>query len=196
MSGRKGHGRHIRRIPEGERYQLPCFQKVWKKCFLTHHDLPGKDDIAAVEAKRSLGCVEDELTSFLDISDGSGSPCEADEVKWYCEGRTSLEKVQRGIGEAATIVAVWIDDRNSPHLNGAGRVRLCQKLLTPHGLYRYLQQPVWSLSDLLSFGPLLTCYLSATNTIMKQMQSEGLCEKSTHSTSCTRNSLGVVTSQT
>jgi hypothetical protein len=143
MPGPKTHGRQTGRILE-ERYPVDCFDKIFYKHFFTHHDLPGKDDIAAVDAKRGLGCVEDELTSFLGISDGSGSPCEGDEVKWYCEGGSSLEKVQRGIGEAATRQAAWIDDRNSPHLTGAGRARLCGKLLTAHGLYQYLKQPVWS----------------------------------------------------
>lgn len=86
--------------------------------------------------------MDDELTIFLDVCDDLGSPCEADEVKRYCEGCADLREVQEGIGEAGTWGAVWIDDRNSPDLTGKGNVRICGKLSTT-GLLRHLKQPVW-----------------------------------------------------
>ena len=104
-----------------------------------HHDLIGKDDVPAVESKRRFGCLDDDLTFFLEFTDGSGSFCGTNEVKWYCKGGASLEEVERGSGEAGTRRAAWIDDRNSLHLMGKGSVRLCGEWLTATGLLRYLK---------------------------------------------------------
>jgi len=127
---------------EGERYPLQCFKKVWYEWFFAHHDLHGKDDIAAAEAKKSLGCVEDPLTSFLDVCDSWGSPCESDEVRWRCEGGPSLEEVQGGIGEYGLRRSAWIDDRNSPHLRGTGHARLYDSRVSSTSLLKHLKQPV------------------------------------------------------
>lgn len=132
----------VREIGKQERrYSFQCLQNAWYDCFFVHRDQIGKDDISALNVKRSLGDVEDELTIFLQTSDGSGSSSEANKVKWYCEGSTSLD-VDRGVGEAGTRQTAWVDDRNSPHLTGKGSVRLCGKLLTATELLRYLKQPV------------------------------------------------------
>jgi hypothetical protein len=145
MFAQRGHRKGAERIAQRGRYPLKCFENSWSKCFFDHHDLSGKDDVPAVDAKKSLGDVEnDKLTSFLQVSDGLRSPCEADEVKRYCEGGASLEEVQDGFGEAGTRLAAWTDDRNSPDLTGIGSVRLQGKLLTATGLLRHMKQPVWT----------------------------------------------------
>jgi hypothetical protein len=109
--------------------------------FFTRHDLAGKDDVSAVEAKRSIGEVGDEWTIFLQDSDDLGYLCEADEVKRYCEG-VSLDDVEAGVGEAGERRAAWVDDRSSVDLTGSGSVRPCDNPLTAKGLLRYLKQPV------------------------------------------------------
>jgi hypothetical protein len=110
---------------------------------------------------RNLSGIEDELALFLQVSDDSGSPCEADEVKRYCQGRASLKEVYDGVGDAGIRLASWIDDRNSPRLTGKGSARLGTKRLTATGLLRYLQQPVWILLDLPLF-----CLDSATHIVV------------------------------
>jgi hypothetical protein len=110
---------------------------------------------------RNLSGIEDELAFFLQVSDDSGSPCEADEVKRYCQGRASLKEVYDGVGDAGIRLASWIDDRNSPRLTGKGSARLGTKRLTATGLLRYLQQPVWILLDLPLF-----CLDSATHIVV------------------------------
>jgi hypothetical protein len=125
----------------GGRYPLRCFKNAWYDCFFIHHDLTEKDNVPAVEKLKNMGSVEDELTIFLQVSEDLGSPCEADEVKRYCEG-VRLEEVHKGLGEAGTRRAAWVDDRNSPILSGSGNVRLCQSPLTATGLLRRLKQPV------------------------------------------------------
>lgn len=187
MSGQRPQGERAAGIPEGGLYTLQSFDNTgWYKCFFIHHDLHGKDDIPAVDAKKHLGCIEDELTSFLHVSDEFASSCEADEVKRYCEGGASLDDVQHGIGDAVTRPAAWIDDRNSPQLSGRGRVRLCGKLLTATELLRHLKQPVWIAPDLLDRTK-FSHDTSDTNTVMSRMQSDGLCKTFKHPISCTRN---------
>lgn len=142
MLGQRGQRKRTERVPQGGLYQLQCFQNVWYECFFTHHNRTGKDDVPAVDDKKSLGGMGDKLAIFLQVADGLGSPCEADGVKRYCEG-VSLEDVQDGVGEGGTRLAAWIDDRNSPHLTGSGNVRHCKNPLTATGLLRYLKKPVW-----------------------------------------------------
>ena len=143
MSARSAHTKQAGRIPD--RYRLQCFENAWYDCFSTHHDHSGKDDVPFIDANKNWGDVEDNLISFLQVSDGMRSPCEADEVKRYCEGGASLQEIQEGIDEAGTRQAARIDDRNSPHLTGKGNVRLCGKLLTATGLLRHLKKPVRNL---------------------------------------------------
>jgi hypothetical protein len=135
------------RIPEGRRYPLLCFTNAWDLAFFTRHDLTGKDDVSAVEFKKSMGNVGDELTIFLQVSEDLGCPCEADEVKTYCEG-VSLEGLEKGVGEAGKRRGAWIDDRNSIYLTGNGNARLCDNPLTATGLLRYLKQLVWTRPEL------------------------------------------------
>jgi len=60
-----------------------------------------------------MGDVDDELTIFLQVSEDLGCPCEADEVKRYCEG-VSLGDLEAGVDEARGRRAAWLDDRKSP----------------------------------------------------------------------------------
>jgi hypothetical protein len=104
MSGQREQRRRTERIAEKGRYQLQCFEKAWYKCFFTHHNLIKKDDVAAVDHKKSLGSIEEKLPTFLQASNSLSSSCKADKVKRYCEG-ISLEKVQNGVGEGGTRLA-------------------------------------------------------------------------------------------
>lgn len=120
---------------------LHCFDNFWWECFFDHHELTGKDDISAADAKRSLGCVDDDLTIFLDISDGYGCPREADAVKKYCEACRDIREVREDSGEERQDLAIWIDERNSPELAGKGNVRFCGRLSTSSWL-KHLEKPV------------------------------------------------------
>jgi hypothetical protein len=136
------------RVPERRRHPLLCFTNAWDPAFFTHHDLAGKDDVSAVEARKSIGDVADKLTIFLQIFEEQVCPCDADEVKRYCKD-VSLEDVEAGIGEAGERRNAWLDDRNSPDLKaGSGKVRLCNNPFTATGLLRYLKQPVWARPEL------------------------------------------------
>jgi hypothetical protein len=140
MPGRRGRRE---RIPEERRYPFLCFTNTWDSAFFTRRDLTGKDDISAVEARESIGEVGDKLTIFLQVSEDLGCPCEADEVKRYCEG-LSLEDLEAGIGKAGERRAAWLDDRNSLDQTGSGNARLCDNPLTATGLLKYLKQSVWT----------------------------------------------------
>ena len=140
--------RRRERIPRERRHSLLCFTNAWDRAFFTRHDLTGKDDVSAVEVKKRIGGVGDELTIFLQVSEGLGRPCEADEVERYCEG-VSLKNLEAGVGEAGTRRAAWLDDRNSPDLTGSGNARLCDNPLTATGLLKYLKQTVGTRSELL-----------------------------------------------
>jgi hypothetical protein len=124
-----------------------CFTNAWDPAFFTRHERTGKDDVSAVEAKKSMGDVDDELTIFLQVSEDLGCPCEADEVKRYCEC-VSLEDLEAGVGEAGKRRAAWIDDRNSLDLTGSGNARLCVNPLTATGLLKHLKQTVGTRPEL------------------------------------------------
>jgi hypothetical protein len=143
-----GRRRRRKRIPEERRYPLLCFTNAWDPAFFTRHDLTGKDDVSAVEAKKNIGVVGDKLTIFLQVSEDLGCPCEADEVKRYCEG-VSLEGLETGVGEAGERRAAWLDDRNSLDQTGSGNARLCDNPLTATGLLKYLKQSVRTRLELL-----------------------------------------------
>ena len=117
------------------------FTKAWPRSFFVHHDLRGKDDVPAVEAKAQLGGSQDRLANFLQESRDLGFPSEADEVKRLCRD-ISLEKIENGVGDAGTRRACWIDDRTIDNLTGCGKSRL-SSWLTATGCLRYLRQPVW-----------------------------------------------------
>jgi hypothetical protein len=136
---RRRRGRN-ERIVEGRRHPLLRSPSVWCGWFFTYHDLAGKDDIPTIEAKRRIGCVDDDLTIFLQASEDFSCRCEA-VIKTHCEG-VSLKYVERGVGLAGRRVAAWIDDRNSPDLKGSGTARLRKDWLTATELLRYLKQPV------------------------------------------------------
>jgi hypothetical protein len=124
------------------RNPLLCFTNAWDPTFLTRHDPTGKDDVSAVEAKRSMGVVGDPLAIFLGVSEDTGYPCEADEVKRYCEGE-SLKDLEGGVGKAGERRAAWLDDRESQDLIGSGNARLyTNNPLTATGLLRCLKQAV------------------------------------------------------
>jgi hypothetical protein len=135
------------RISERGRYQLQCFENFWSEWFFTHHDRAGKDDVPAVDAKKSLGEVNDKLESFLESPDGWGSSCEVDEVKWYC-GDIRLESFRDDKGDAAMRLGGWVDDRNSLDLTGSGNARLCESDMTARGLWEHLKQSVWAPPEL------------------------------------------------
>lgn len=142
-----GRGRGRARIPEAIRYPLLCFTNAWDPTFFTRHDRTGKDDVSAVEAKKSVGGVGDKLTIFLQVSEDLGCPCEADEVKTYCEG-VSLEDLEAGVGEAEERRAAWLDDRNNLDLTESGNARLYDNPLTATGLLKYLKQTVGTRPEL------------------------------------------------
>ena len=128
------------RSVERRRHQLLCSPTEWDRWFFTYHHLAGKDDIPAFEAKKQLGCVEDELTIFLEASEEFS--CRYGSVlKKYCRG-VSLESVEGGAGSAGKRPAAWIDDRKSPYLSGCGTARLRKDWLTATELWRYFKQPV------------------------------------------------------
>jgi hypothetical protein len=136
-----GRRRRRERIPKERCYPLLCFTNTWDPAFFTRHDLTGKDDVSAVEARKSIGEVGDKLTIFLQVSEDLGCPCEADEVKRYCEG-VSLEDLEAGVGEAGRRRAAWLDDRNSLDQTGSGSARLYDNPLTATRLLKYLKQSV------------------------------------------------------
>jgi hypothetical protein len=140
------------RIPQARRYPLLCFTNVWDPAFFTRHDRTGKDDVSAVETKKSMGGVGDKLTIFLQDTEDLGYPCEADEVKRYCEG-VSLEDLEAGVGEAGERRAAWLDDRNNLDLTESGNARLYDNPLTATGLLKYLKQTVGTRPE---FAPCLT----------------------------------------
>jgi hypothetical protein len=125
---------------EGRSHPLLCSPSKWDDRFFNYHDLAGKADTPAIEAKRVFGCVEDELTIFLQASEEFSSSSEL-LIKRHCEG-VSLKSIEDGVGLAGTRVAAWIDDRNSRDLKGSGTARLRKDWLTATGLLRYLKQPV------------------------------------------------------
>jgi hypothetical protein len=135
------------------------FRKAWYDCFLIHHDRKEKDDIWEVDAKKSLGDIDDNTARFV------GLPLEVDEVKRYCERGASLERVEDCIGETEMKSSVWIDDRNSPDLTGSGSMRPHRELLTATELMRYLKEPVRGLQIfLLARARTLTDMLTAIQT--------------------------------
>jgi hypothetical protein len=157
-----GRRRRRKRTHEERRHLLLCFTNVWDPSFFTRHDLTGKDDVSAVEAKKSIGDVGDKLTIFLQ---DLGCPCEADEVKRYCED-ASLEDLEDGVGEARERRAAWLDDRNSLDQTGSGNARLYDNPLTATGLLKYLKQSVGTRSELplrLTKSNLLTLYQRYNN---------------------------------
>jgi hypothetical protein len=141
MQVQKRQSARRERIPERRHYPLQCFANVWHDSFFTRHDLSNKDVIPAVEMKKGVGGVEDELTIFLRNEEGLSGPCEADAVQRFCKD-VSLNDIKDGIGESGRRKASWIDDRNSSDLTGSGNARLCENMLTATGLLRYLKQPV------------------------------------------------------
>jgi len=142
MSIQSSQGKRAETLVEGTCNPLECFQKAWYDCFLDHHDLTGKDDVPAVDTKKSWGGMEDDLEIFLQTSGNLGSPCEADEVKRYCKAGADLEAVRQGLGESGTKLIAWVDDRNSPDLTGEGSVRLGGTWLSAPRLLSHLRQPV------------------------------------------------------
>jgi hypothetical protein len=124
---------------EGRSHPLLRSPSKWDKWFFNYHDLAGKAMIPAIETKRE-GCVEDELTTFLQTSEEFRYSCE-ETIKRYCKG-VSVKKIEDGFGLAGTRVAAWIDDRKSPDLKGSGAARPRKDWLTATGLLRYLKQPV------------------------------------------------------
>jgi hypothetical protein len=143
MSIQRSQGKRAETVVDGRYYPLKCLQKYWYDCFFDHRGLMGKDVVPAVDTKVRLGGMEDNLDFFLQNSGNSCSPREAEKIKRYCKGGTGVEAIEQGIGEAGTRQAVWIDDRNSPHLAGEGNVRNCGTQLTATGLLRHLRHPVW-----------------------------------------------------
>jgi hypothetical protein len=123
-------------------YSLKCFQNRWYDGFFIHHNLTGKDDIPAIEIRRSLGSVEDPLEILLDTNETPAFPCEADEVKKYCRGGPSLEKIQSRTGECGGRRAAWVDDRQCLQLLGKGNVRRRGTWLTATELLKYLRKAV------------------------------------------------------
>ncbi len=128
------------RSAEGRRHPLLRSPSEWCRWFFTYHHLAGKDDIPAFEAKKQLGCVEDELTIFLEASEEFSCRC-GSVIKKYCRD-ASLKSVEEGAGSSGKRPAAWIDDRNSPYLNGCGTARLRKDWLTTTELWRYIRQPV------------------------------------------------------
>jgi hypothetical protein len=158
-----GRRRRRERIPEERSYPFLCLTNAWDPAFFTRRDLTGKDDISAVEARKSIGDVGDKLTIFLQVSEDLGCPCEADEVKRYCEG-VSLEDLESGVGEAGERRAAWLDDRNSLLQTGSGNARLYDNLLTATGLLKCLKQSVGTRIALRLTSPiLLTSYQRCNN---------------------------------
>jgi hypothetical protein len=144
-------------MPEGRQYPLLCFKNAWYPWFFTHHDLTGKDDVPAVEVKKRIGGVYDKLTIFLEDSEDSGCPGEADEIKRYCEGG-KLADVVDGVGEAGMRRVAWVDDRNSLSLTGSGNTRSCKNPMTATGVLRHLRQPVRRERPLILPDQLLTLH--------------------------------------
>jgi hypothetical protein len=126
----------------GERsYSLRCFEKVWYDDFLTYRDLVGKDETPAVEFLNELDGVGNKLSLFLCNGDDSVGPYEADAIQRFCRN-FSPDEVERGIGQAGSRRACWLDELNSANLAGEGNARACKNMLTAMGLLRCLRQPV------------------------------------------------------
>jgi hypothetical protein len=134
-------GRNVR-TPRRKRDTTPYFTNAWPHSFFIHHNLRGKDEVPAVEARVQLGGFQDKLTSFLQESKDLGFPSETDEIKRLC-ANISLKDIEAGVGDAGTRRAFWIDDRTSNDLTGCGRTRLSNGWMTATGCSRYLSQCVW-----------------------------------------------------
>jgi hypothetical protein len=188
--------RRGRREPnaEGRSHPLLCSPSTWDKWFFNCHDLAGKADTPAIEAKRKFGCVEDELTLFLQASEEFSCSCEA-LIKRHCEG-VSLKSVEDGVGLAGTRVAAWIDDRNSPDLKGSGTARLRKDWLTATGLLRYLKQPVSRpIKHKFVINQLLTS-LSVITMGMSRTRRGVFCENPAYPALCAQRSHHAATSKT
>lgn len=123
-----------------------CFANNWDPVFSTHRDLKD-DDKSFVEARRGIGAGGDDLSIFLQDSEDSGSPCEVEEVREFCQD-ASLEDREASTGRAGQRPAAWLDDRNSPHLTGSGNARQYENPLTATELCQLLKEPVWKESKL------------------------------------------------
>jgi len=159
---------------EGRSYPLLRSPSKWDKWFFNYHDLAGKAKIPAIETKREIDRVEDELTTFLQTSDEFSCSCE-ETIKRHCKG-ISVKRIEDGIGLAGTRVAAWVDDRQSPDLKGSGTARPRKDWLTATGLLRYLKQPV---SRPIKYETVINQLLtssSVTTIGMSRMQRGVFCE--------------------
>ena len=120
------------RIPCDRSYSLRCFAKVWYDGFRIHQDLVGKDETPAVEVLKELNGVGNNLSLFLRNDEVSNGPCEADAIQRFCKD-VSLDEIERGIGQAGSRRACWVDERNSADLTGEGNSRPCENMLTEIG---------------------------------------------------------------
>ncbi|KAE9365474.1 hypothetical protein N431DRAFT_563398 [Stipitochalara longipes BDJ] len=140
MQHQKERSIRTEQLPGHRAYSLRCFAKVWYKGFFTHQDLVGKDETPAVEVLKELAGVGNKLSLFLCNDEGSNGPCEADAIQRFCKD-ASLDEIERGIGQAGSRRACWVDERSSADLIGRGNARSCKNMLTATGLLRHLRQP-------------------------------------------------------
>ena len=128
-------------LVEGRRFSLARFKNYWHPSFSIHNDIIGGDDQSAVDIQRAAGVVLDTMTIFLEC-DTNLVPPDIEDVQRYCEGAND-ENVESGVGDAGALQNAWLDERNSPHLNGSGHTRKHENPLTATGLFRQLKRPVW-----------------------------------------------------
>lgn len=120
-----------------------CFKNHWHPSFSVHNDNIGGDDQSAPDAQRAAGVVlDDTMAIFLERDASPLVSPDIEDVQRYCEGAND-ENVESGVGDAGALRNAWLDQRNSPYLNGSGNAREHENPLTATGLFRQLKRPVW-----------------------------------------------------
>jgi len=77
-----------------------AFKKAWYDCFLDHHDLTGKDDVPAVDTKKSWEVWKTIWKFFSKPLATWALPAKADEVKRYCKAARISKLSEKALGKA------------------------------------------------------------------------------------------------
>lgn len=91
-----------------------------------------------VELRKEQEADGNDLGIFFFDSEDTAAPLEVHVVESFCQS-TSFQDVKNGKGLAGSRRAAWLDDRNSPDLEGSGETREYENPLTATGLLRALE---------------------------------------------------------